>query len=239
MTSPDLPFSPSDYPQVRIVDSFEALVATPFRDGVNALCWRRSIVGDFGEVVAALGACEGMDSLDEGMLRGLDLSPAGKAAVEVLVADLALLEERGLAPVLNRIAAYPREEEATLVPTDVYSFHADSATVEADTYLCTYFGASSDALRSEDAVRCVEIPEMRTALLAEYGGADDEGFRAYLEENFYHLHYVAKAGARPVSFGIGHLWRIATEWPGSPVPPCVHRAPENLPGTPPRLLLIS
>ena len=27
--------------------------------------------------------------------------------------------------------------------------------------------------------------------------------------------------------------------PGSPVPPCIHRAPETHPGDPPRLLLIS
>ena len=36
-----------------------------------------------------------------------------------------------------------------------------------------------------------------------------------------------------------HLWRIAVDYPGSPVPPCVHRAPETRPGRPPRLLLIS
>jgi hypothetical protein len=46
-------------------------------------------------------------------------------------------------------------------------------------------------------------------------------------------------GAQPFSFGLGHVWRIACEHPGSPVPPCIHRAPETAPGQPPRLLLIS
>ncbi len=42
-----------------------------------------------------------------------------------------------------------------------------------------------------------------------------------------------------VSFGLGNLWRIAVDYPGSPVPPCIHRAPITRPGRPPRLLLIS
>ena len=45
--------------------------------------------------------------------------------------------------------------------------------------------------------------------------------------------------AEPFSFGLGNLWRIAVEYPDSPVPPCVHRAPATIPGRPPRLLLIS
>ena len=36
-----------------------------------------------------------------------------------------------------------------------------------------------------------------------------------------------------------NLWRIATDHPGCPVPPCIHRAPATLPGASPRLLLIS
>jgi hypothetical protein len=48
-----------------------------------------------------------------------------------------------------------------------------------------------------------------------------------------------RAGARPYSFGTGNMWRIAIAWPGCPVPPCIHRAPESVAGAPPRLLLIS
>ena len=124
------------------------------------------------------------------------------------------------------------------MPVDVYSFHADSAPVPADTYLCSYTVAASEGLRNEDALRRVDVPETRAALLALHGGADDAGFLAYLGENCFDLHYVPVAGARPFSFGLGHLWRIATEWPGNPVPPCVHRAPATAAGQPPRLLLI-
>ena len=72
-----------------------------------------------------------------------------------------------------------------------------------------------------------------------YGGADDAGFSAWLTERCYDLHYAARPGAQIFSFGFGNLWRIATQCPGSPVPPCIHRAPVTRPGQAPRLLLIS
>ena len=125
------------------------------------------------------------------------------------------------------------------MPTDVYSYHADSATTEADTYLCTYHGPTSEGLRNEEVQRCVDIPEVRAELLKLYGGDDDAGFEEYLNENCYDLHYAPRPGAQPFSFGQGNLWRIALEYPGCPVLPCVHRAPENSPGLPARLLLIS
>jgi hypothetical protein len=46
---------PAGYPRVRVVTSFDELVATPFADGVNALCWPRQLDGDFAEVVRQLG----------------------------------------------------------------------------------------------------------------------------------------------------------------------------------------
>ena len=85
----------------------------------------------------------------------------------------------------------------------------------------------------------MDIPDTRAELLKDYGGKDDDGFRTYLNENCYDLHYAALLHARSFSFGVGHLWRIAVDYPGSPVPPCIHRAPATLPGQPPRLLLIS
>jgi hypothetical protein len=54
----------------------------------------------------------------------------------------------------------------------------------------------------------------------------------------YDSHYAPKPDAEPYPFGTFALWRIATRWPDRPVPPCIHRAPENHPGSP-RLLLIS
>ena len=234
------PFAPpSDVACIKVVGSFEELVSTPFADGVNALCWPRTLAGNFQEIVDQLGGVEEITSLDEDDLRALDLSEAGRAARDILIEDLRRLRDRDLAPELNCIPAYPRDEEQGLVPTDVYSFHADSANVIADTFLCSYTVASSEGLRPEDAVRCANIPETRAALLKQYGGADDDGFKVFLNENFFDLHYDALPGAQPYSFGLGNLWRIATACPGSPVPPCVHRAPTTQPGRPPRLLLIS
>jgi hypothetical protein len=212
--------------------------------GINALCWPRALPGDFAEVVTALSASsesigEGITPLDEARLNALPVSAAGRSAIDSMLADLRLLRSHGLAPELNCIRAYPREEEPTAVPIDVYSYHADSAPVQADTWLCTYHGASSEGLRNEDARRRVDVPETRAELLKLFGGEDGREFREFLAENCYDLHYAPAPGSQPFPFGTGNLWRIATDWPGSPVPPCVHRAPENLPGQPLRLLLIS
>lgn len=138
---------------------------------------------------------------------------------------------------LNCIHGYPRDEAPGPIPTDVFSFHADSAPVPADTWLCTYHGACSEGLRNEDAQRRIDDPATRAALLEQFGGADDAGFREFLHENCYDLHYAAKRGAQPYAFGQFNLWRIAVEYPGSPVAPCIHRAPATVPGEP-RLLLI-
>jgi len=230
---------PPDYPRIRRVDSFHALVSTPFGDGVNALCWERSLPGDFGEVVARLGGGSGLVPVDADRLRGLRVSAAGQVAIDVLLEDLERLRTHDLDPVLNCIHDYPRDEEPGPVVTDVFSYHADSAPVAADTWLCTYHGAPSEGLRNEEAQRRVDDPATRRLLLEEFGGADDDDFRAYLAEHCYDLHYAPIPGTRPFSFGRSHLWRIAVDYPGSPVPPCIHRAPATVPGQPPRLLLIS
>lgn len=226
-----------DYHRLRTVHSFAELAAGRFTDGVNALCWRRSLPGDFGEVVARLGPGEQIETVDEARLQALDLSPAGREAVAMILADLALLREQERDPVLNCIHGYPRDEEAGPVATDVFSWHADSAPVEADTWLCTYHGSPSEGLRNEDAVRRVDVPATRAELLKLYGGADDADFREFLHEHCYDLHYAARPDAEPYAFGHFNLWRIAVDWPGSPVPPCVHRAPATVPGQP-RLMVI-
>jgi hypothetical protein len=225
--------------RIRTVGSFAELVAAPFSDGVNALCWPRLLRGDFGEIAAQLGDGEGLVPLDESRLNTLALTAAGQTARDFLLADLSLLRTHGLAPELNCIHSYARDAGHAAVPTDVYSFHVDSATIDAATWLCTYHGPASEGLRNEDAQRHVDDPATRTALLREYGGPDDAGFREFLRDHHYDLHYAPRPGAQPFSFGLGHLWRIAVDWPGSPVPPCIHRAPPTRPGDPPRLLLIS
>lgn len=221
---------------IRPVKNFQELLTTRFADGVNALCWSRSLPGDYAEVVAKLGPGEGIVALAEERLRGLGLSGKGKEAVEHMLADLALLRDAGRDPVLNLIYGYPRDEEPGPVPTDVFSWHADSAPIEADTWLCTYHGAPSEGLPNEHALRKVDDPVIRAQLLTLFAGEEGEAFEEWLGENHYDLHYAAEPGAQPHSFGIFNLWRITCAWPGSPVPPCVHRAPAN---RSPRLLLIS
>jgi hypothetical protein len=229
---------PADYPRVQRVNSFQELVTTPWGNGVNALCWPRTLPGNFGEIIQLIGGSEAIMVLDDVQLRRLPVSAAGRQAVEIMLADLQLLREQALDPALNCIHGYPRDEQPGPVATDVFSFHADSAPVAADTYLCTYHGPPSEGLRHEEAQRKIDLPAIRAELLQRFGGEDGDAFREYLNEHCYDLHYTPSPNARPFSFGLGNLWRIANEWPGSPVPPCVHRAPETRPGQS-RLLLIS
>ena len=234
------PFTlPSKYPRLRRVNSFQELVATRFAHGVNALCWERTLEGDFGEVVERLGPGEAVTTVDEARLTALPVSAAGRVAIAQLLADLRRLREHHLDPALNCIHGYPRDATPGPVATDVFSYHADSATVETDTWLCTYYGPASEGLRNDEARRRVDAPATRAELLRRFGGEDDESFRAHLSERCYDLHYEPLGAAQPFAFGPGHLWRIAVAWPGSPVPPCIHRAPETCPGQPPRLLLTS
>jgi len=230
--------APPGYARIKVVRSFEELVTTRFNDGVNALCWPRTLPGDFAEIVAQLGAGEGITPVDETRLNALSLSTAGRTARDGMLDDQRLLRAHGLAPELNCIYGYPRDEDPAPVRTDVYSFHADSAPVEADTYLCTYFGASSEGLRNDEAQRRIDDTATRAELLKLFDGADDDDFREFLSDNCYDLHYAPLPAAQPFSFALHNLWRIALDYPGNPVPPCLHRAPDTLPGER-RLLLIS
>lgn len=234
-----MPSTVSNSARVHHVSSFTELVGTPLTDGVNALCWPRSLPGDFGEIARLLAREEeGIHVLDEEELLALPASAAGRLALDTMLADFRLLRDRRLDPVLNFINGSARDDEDAIVATDVFSWHADRAPVPVDTYLCTYFGASSEGLRNEDATRRVDDPATRAALLELYGGGDDDGFREFLAEHSFDLHYAAAPGARPFSFGLFNLWRIALAYPGNPVPPCIHRAPATRPGEV-RLLLIS
>ena len=239
MSCLSLPALPPEYSCIKVVKSFDELASTRFENPFNALCWPRSLAGNFSEVVEKLGVGEGITTLDESQLRSLPLSADGRVAINILLEDLRLLRDRDLDPVLNGIHGYPRDEDSGPVLTDVFSFHVDSAPVEADTWLCTYYGPPSEGLRNEEAIRRVDIPETRAELLKGFGGKDDADFLTYLNENFYDLHYATLPEATPFSFGIGCLWRIAVDYPGSPVPPSIHRAPLTHRGDSARLLLIS
>ena len=175
-------------PQICVVDAFEALVGFHFEKGVNAVCWPRDLEGDFAEVVNRLDVPRGITHLTEELLHSLDLSPAGQKAVEVMLADMERLRERELLPTLDCVNGYTHEIESP-VRTDVCSFHADSATVQADTWLCTYHGASSEGLRNDQVICRVDVPETREELRQWHAQEDDMPFEEWLEEHFYTLHY--------------------------------------------------
>jgi len=222
--------------QIQCVTNFQDLVSTPFRGEINAMCWTRKLLGDFSEIVEKVELSENMTTLDTEELRELELSTQGQLAREILLNDLNLLKAHGASPILNVIKCYERDDAYPSFPTDVYSFHVDRSTVPADTILCTYHGEPSEILPNSQAQQKILIPEIRDELQKLYGGAE-EGFESFLSEYFFDLHYQAKPLAQPINLGIGHLWRLAIDYPDSPVPPCVHRAPKEKNGQK-RLLMI-
>ena len=220
--------------QILNVTHFQDLVSTPFQGEINAICWRRELIGDFSEIVKKIELNENTAVLDEEELRELTLTDAGQLAREILLNDLKLLTAHGADPVLNVIKCYERDDFYPFFPTDVYSYHVDRSPIPTDTFLCTYYGEPSDILPNSEAIQKIKIPEIRDELKKLYGGPG-EGFEAFLSENFFDLHYQAKPNAQPISLGLSHLWKLATDYPSSKVLPCVHRAPEEKTS---RLLLI-
>jgi len=222
--------------QIHCVINFQDLVSTPFHGEMNAMYWNRNLLGDFAEIVEKLASDKNIATIEPEELLELQLSEQGKLAREILLNDLELLKAHGASPTLNVIQYYDRDDSYPFFPTDVYSFHIDRSPIATDTFLCTYHGESSDILPNAQAEQKVLIPEIRNELKKLYGGAD-EGFESFLTEHFFDLHYQAKLNARVLNLGIGHLWRLAVDYPESHVLPCVHRAPMEKSGES-RLLLI-
>ena len=222
--------------QIQYVSNFQDLVSTPFQGDINAICWTRSLSGDFAEIVRKLAPKENLCELEVEDLLALALSDEGKLARDILIQDMKLLETHGASPILNIITCYEREDGDVFFPTDVYSFHVDRSPIPADTFLCTYYGASSDILANADAEQKVLVPEIREALKKIFDGSAED-FDSFLVEHFFDLHYRAKTNAVPINLGVGQLWRLAVDHPESTVLPCIHRAPKEKDGEL-RLLLI-
>ncbi|WP_231491403.1 DUF1826 domain-containing protein [Pedobacter sp. Leaf170] len=214
----------SDSRQVKVVSSFTELAESPFEGQQNAVCWARQPEGDFEALVHQLQLKDDVTEVSAEDLLKLNLSAAGSAARNTILKDLKCLKDFGAQPTLNLLRAYPRDDTFDFISTDVYSFHVDRSPVAADTFLCTYYGAASDIIANEDVEQKVLVPEIRQKLTEIYDG-DEGDFEAFLTDYFFDLHYQPKAGGAIVNLGVGHLWKLAVDYPGQAVLPCVHRAP--------------
>ena len=229
--------------QIHYVTNFQDLISTPFHGEINAICWTRNLIGDFSDIVNKVELKENITTLDQVELSKLQLTDQGSLAREILLNDLQMLNAHCASPILNLIKCYERDDSYPFFPTDVYSFHVDRSPLPIDTFLCTYFGEPSEILPNSQAKQKVLIPEIRDELKKLYDGPacrevrPDEGFQSFLEEHFFDLHYLPKPTARPISLGLGHLWRLAVDHPESRTLPCIHRAPEEKSGQN-RLLMI-
>ena len=221
--------------QIHYVTNFQDLTSTPFNGVINAICWTRELIGDFSEIVKKVELTGNITVIEEEELCELQLSEQGQLARGILLNDLKALKAHGASPTLNVINHYDQDDTYPFFPTDVYSFHVDRSPIPTDTFLCTYYGESSEILPNSQGKKKVLIPEIRDELRKLYRGVDD-GFESFLSEHFFDLHYQAEPDARLISLGLGNLWRLAVDHPESRVPPCLHRAPKERSGT--RLLLI-
>lgn len=228
-------FTPTEN-QIQGVHNFEELISTQYQGEVNAICWKRELIGDFSELVNKLETDENLVEVSPKDLLHLELSAEGQLARAVILNDLKLLKAQGTSPVLNLIKCYDRDESYPLFPTDVYSFHVDRSPIPTDTFLCTYYGAASDILPNAQAVQKILISEIRNELQKLHDGAPED-FENFLSDYFFDLHYAAKPDANIINLGNGHLWKLAVDHPESQVAPCLHRAPIEKEGQP-RLMLI-
>ncbi|RZG81052.1 DUF1826 domain-containing protein [Acinetobacter sp. WCHAc060033] len=222
--------------QVSVVSTFSQLINSKFHDEMNAICWSRNLLGDFKEIVNKLELKENITEVSTEDLLALSLSEHGQLARATILNDIQQLSNFGASPSLNLLKCYERDDEFDFISTDVYSYHVDRSPIETDTFLCTYYGASSDILPNDQVQQKVLIPEIRAKLKELYDGVE-AGFEDFLAEYFFDLHYQAKPEAKPTNLGLGHLWKLAVDHPTQQVLPCVHRAPIENDGEY-RLLLI-
>lgn len=222
--------------QIIVVESFNALVSATMQGNKNAVVWERHLRGDFEEIVTKLLSDETITQVDPDMLLRLELSELGHIARQTILYDYRLLKDYQAAPQINIIKHYERDEDFLFFPTDVYSFHVDRSPIASDTFLCSYFGATTQILENQQAIQKIQVPEIRQQILQHCSAANYQ-LEDFVEENFLDLHYQALPNAVPVTIGQGHLVRLAVDHPAAATKPCIHRAPEENPQQA-RLLLI-
>lgn len=214
----------SDSNQIKMVSNFSDLVSTKFFGQMNAICWQRHILGDFSEIVNKLDLEENITEISIEDLLALELTDQGQLARQTILQDIQLLSDFGASPSLNLLKCYERDYELDFISTDVYSYHVDRSPIETDTFLCTYYGASSDILPNDQVQQKILIPEIREKLRELHDGSD-ANFDQFLAEYYFDLHYQAHPEAKPINLGLGQLWRLAVDHPTQQALPCVHRAP--------------
>lgn len=222
--------------QFKYVRNFKSLIDTHYEDKVNAICWKRNLLGDFSEIVSKIELDKNIKEISIAELNALSLSDEGHQARKTILNDLKVLKNHGAEPTLNLIKNYERDLAFPFFPTDVYSFHVDRSPIPTHTFLCTYFGESSEIIGNSQALQKIKIPEIRHELQKQFKISDRE-FEAFSIEYFFDLHYQANSVCKPHSLGIGNLWKLAVDHPESVVEPCIHRAPTEQTGQM-RLLLI-
>ncbi len=212
------------------------MIETHFRGEQNAFCWQRNLEGDFEELVSKLELKDNVTEIKAEDLLTLQLSEKGNLARKLILNDLQLLTNFGASPLLNLIKNYERDDALDFISTDVYSFHVDYSPIATSTFLCTYYGASSEILPNDEAIQKILLPEIHEKLKDLYN-VEQRDFEAFLKDHYFDLHYEAKSKAKPINLGVGHLWRLAVDHPAQTGLPCIHRAPLENDGEL-RLLLI-
>jgi hypothetical protein len=221
---------------IQRVTNFTDLVTTPLKGSANVVCWEREFIGDFNEIIQQCVSAENITVIEPELLRSIKLSAAGQLARNTILNDFELLSEYGAAPTLNIIKQYDRDTDENIFPTDVYSFHIDRSPIPVDTFLCTYYGATTEILPNAQSIQKILIPEIRQQLKNNFAGSE-AAFETYLIEQFYDLHFAALPNAQIVQIPLGHICRLAVDHPNSQTLPCIHRAPLENDGEY-RLLLI-
>lgn len=221
---------------IQLVTNFTDLVATQLKGSTNVACWERELIGDYNEIIQQCVSNENITVIDPELLRSIKLSAEGQLARNTILNDFELLAEYGAAPTLNIIKQYDRDVDENIFPTDVYSFHIDRSPIPVDTFLCTYYGATTEILPNAQSIQKMLIPEIRQQLKNNFAGSEAD-FETYLIEQFYDLHFEALPDAQIIQITLGHICRLAVDHPNSQALPCIHRAPLENPGEY-RLLLI-